>query len=89
MLFLNCRVIGSGIIVVGLYSVLWGKYKEEKEKIEEIPEAIKDNNNNNNGGHVNCSIQVIGKNEEKVDAAVAIEMPAVLISTPNKATQQV
>ncbi|XP_073024035.1 WAT1-related protein At5g07050-like [Primulina eburnea] len=38
-------VIGSAIIVFGLYSVLWGKYKEEKEKklLEEIPEAIKNN----------------------------------------------
>ncbi|XP_075520328.1 WAT1-related protein At5g07050-like [Primulina tabacum] len=38
-------VIGSVIIVFGLYSVLWGKYKEEKEKklLEEIPEAIKNN----------------------------------------------
>ncbi|XP_051123490.1 WAT1-related protein At5g07050-like [Andrographis paniculata] len=47
-------VIGSGIIVVGLYSVLWGKYKEEKEHMmseemendDQIPEAIKDGNNN-------------------------------------------
>ncbi|KAL8546984.1 hypothetical protein ACS0TY_006633 [Phlomoides rotata] len=84
-------VIGSAIIVVGLYSVLWGKYKEEKENkqklmmIEEIPEAIKDNN-----GHVNCSIQVIGNNEEKVEAvkcpSVAIDVP--VFCPPNKATQQ-
>ncbi|KAL8529354.1 hypothetical protein ACS0TY_006685 [Phlomoides rotata] len=85
-------VIGSAIIVVGLYSVLWVKYKEEKENkqklmmIEEIPEAIKDNN-----VHVNCSIQVIGNNEEKVEAvkcpSVAIDVP--VFCPPNKATQQV
>ncbi|KAK8651496.1 hypothetical protein V6N13_141097 [Hibiscus sabdariffa] len=32
-------VIGSILIVMGLYSVLWGKHKEEEE--EEIPEAVK------------------------------------------------
>lgn len=35
-------VIGAVLIVAGLYSVLWGKYKEFKEKeAETIPEAIK------------------------------------------------
>lgn len=36
-------VIGSILIVIGLYAVLWGKHKENKEKelTEEIPEAIK------------------------------------------------
>ncbi|KAK2982097.1 hypothetical protein RJ640_001159 [Escallonia rubra] len=36
-------ILGSVLIVAGLYAVLWGKYKEEIEKRElnEIPEAIK------------------------------------------------
>ncbi|PON51213.1 Plant-drug/metabolite exporter [Parasponia andersonii] len=35
-------VLGSILIVIGLYSVLWGKHKEAVEnKEEEIPEAIK------------------------------------------------
>ncbi|GMH08104.1 hypothetical protein Nepgr_009944 [Nepenthes gracilis] len=35
-------VIGAVLIVIGLYSVLWGKYREYKEKeAEEIPEAHK------------------------------------------------
>ncbi|KAF5474300.1 hypothetical protein F2P56_006212 [Juglans regia] len=36
-------ILGSVLIVMGLYSVLWGKYKEykEKEAIEEIPEPVK------------------------------------------------
>ncbi|GAB4843967.1 hypothetical protein Ancab_013931 [Ancistrocladus abbreviatus] len=38
-------VVGAVLIVFGLYSVLWGKYKEDKEKeAEEIPEAIKGTN---------------------------------------------
>lgn len=40
-----CRIIGSVLIVAGLYSVLWGKHKENAEKKEaeamEIPVAIK------------------------------------------------
>lgn len=36
-------VLGAVLIVIGLYSVLWGKYKEFKEKeAEEILEPIKD-----------------------------------------------
>ncbi|RZC83224.1 hypothetical protein C5167_046011 [Papaver somniferum] len=35
-------ILGAVLIVAGLYSVLWGKYKEFKEKENELPEAIKD-----------------------------------------------
>ncbi|KAK3446516.1 WAT1-related protein At5g07050 [Eucalyptus grandis] len=39
-------VLGSVLIVAGLYSVLWGKYKEYQEKeAEEIPEPVKDHQN--------------------------------------------
>ncbi|KAI6696955.1 hypothetical protein NL676_017074 [Syzygium grande] len=39
-------VLGSVLIVAGLYSVLWGKYKEFQEKeAEEIPEPVKDHQN--------------------------------------------
>ncbi|KAF5473166.1 hypothetical protein F2P56_009793 [Juglans regia] len=36
-------IVGAILIVIGLYSVLWGKYKEykEKEAIEAIPEPVK------------------------------------------------
>ncbi|KAM7263407.1 hypothetical protein ACFE04_001090 [Oxalis oulophora] len=42
-------VIGGVLIVIGLYSVLWGKHKETLEKKseeQEIPEAVKGNHNN-------------------------------------------
>ncbi|KAL8147376.1 WAT1-related protein At5g07050-like [Apium graveolens] len=39
-------ILGAILIVMGLYSVLWGKYKEYKEKEEEaIIEAVKDMKN--------------------------------------------
>lgn len=31
-----CRIIGAILIVIGLYSVLWGKNKESKEMEEEL-----------------------------------------------------
>ncbi|CAI9779558.1 unnamed protein product [Fraxinus pennsylvanica] len=41
-------VLGAVLIVAGLYSVLWGKYKEYKEKeTEEIPEPVKGSTRNN------------------------------------------
>ncbi|XAR48313.1 hypothetical protein NMG60_11031084 [Bertholletia excelsa] len=41
-------ILGAVLIVVGLYSVLWGKYKEYKEKeAEAIPEPVKGNGGNN------------------------------------------
>lgn len=48
-----CRIIGAILIVMGLYSVLWGKYKESKEAEEEaIIEAVKDvKNQMKMGGH--------------------------------------
>ncbi|KAK6127205.1 hypothetical protein DH2020_039048 [Rehmannia glutinosa] len=40
-------VLGAVLIVIGLYSVLWGKYKEFKDKeSEEIIEPVKGNNQN-------------------------------------------
>ncbi|XVF24524.1 hypothetical protein REPUB_Repub13aG0135600 [Reevesia pubescens] len=86
-------VIGSILIVIGLYSVLWGKHKENKEKEvqeEEIPEPIKAIQANGN------TILVIGDIEanevlelQKADAknklsAAAIAMP----ESPIKANQK-
>ncbi|KAJ0713824.1 putative EamA domain-containing protein [Helianthus annuus] len=43
-------VMGAILIVIGLYAVLWGKYKEHKEKelAEEILDPVKANSGNNN-----------------------------------------
>jgi type II secretory pathway component PulM len=40
----ECSVVGAILIVIGLYAVLWGKYKENKEKEREaikLPVALK------------------------------------------------
>lgn len=85
-----CRMIGSAIIVVGLYAVLWGKYKEEKEerlkrKLLEIPEAIKDNNSNN-------SIQVVmmigNDNEAKTTEAPCPGSLVIDLPLSTKTTQK-
>ncbi|KAJ6713929.1 WAT1-RELATED PROTEIN [Salix viminalis] len=49
-------IVGSVLIVIGLYSVLWGKHKEKMEVIDsdqEIPEPVKgvQGNGNFNGSH--------------------------------------
>ncbi|KAH6818671.1 nodulin MtN21 /EamA-like transporter family protein [Perilla frutescens var. frutescens] len=78
-------VLGGVLIVIGLYSVLWGKYKEFKDKeAEEILEPVKDGiinhhsldieaNTNNN----NINIQLHTINEEN-----RMPVPAVAISAP-------
>ncbi|KAG6394950.1 hypothetical protein SASPL_145542 [Salvia splendens] len=82
-------MIGSAIIVVGLYSVLWGKYKEDQENkhkllLEEIPEVIKPNNNNNNNNNNFNNNNGIGNVEEEKAAAVAIDLP--IFTPPIKPT---
>jgi hypothetical protein len=40
----ECSVVGAILIVIGLYAVLWGKYKENKEQEREaikLPVALK------------------------------------------------
>lgn len=76
------------LIVAGLYSVLWGKYKEYKEKeIEEsiIPEAVKGVIKGNNQMVILANIEGIndiemqksseGKRIEATSASVAISFP--------------
>ncbi|XP_068658159.1 WAT1-related protein At5g07050-like [Aristolochia californica] len=46
-------ILGGILIVAGLYSVLWGKYKEHKEKEAiEIPEPVKDGEENGVAGMI-------------------------------------
>ncbi|CAA2989274.1 WAT1-related At5g07050 [Olea europaea subsp. europaea] len=75
-------VIGSIIIVIGLYSVLWGKYKEEKEnkKLNEIPEVIKDNNIHTQGNG-NIKVETAGNSEPNGDADFD-KCPSLAINLP-------
>ncbi|KAL0464236.1 UNVERIFIED_CONTAM: WAT1-related protein [Sesamum latifolium] len=84
-------VIGSVIIVAGLYSVLWGKYKEEKEekrkrKLQEIPEAIKDCNITQVNGNIQLTVETteVLKLEAEKCPSIAIDLP--LSNPPMKAT---
>ncbi|KAK6228559.1 hypothetical protein SCA6_000899 [Theobroma cacao] len=85
-------VIGAILIVMGLYSVLWGKHKENKEKEaneEEIPEPVKIQAN----GNTILVIEDIEANEVELKklaeanklSAVAIAMP--MPESPMKANQ--
>ncbi|KAK1365962.1 Plant-drug/metabolite exporter [Heracleum sosnowskyi] len=82
-------VLGAVLIVIGLYAVLWGKYKEYKEKeAEEFLEPVKDTNNNN--GMMMMikdieanNVEVMQKNEVKTvmsPAAFAISAPIPMLA---------
>ncbi|KMT15247.1 hypothetical protein BVRB_3g063560 [Beta vulgaris subsp. vulgaris] len=80
-------VIGAVVIVIGLYSVLWGKYKEyqEIEADQEIPEVIKGPNNNNfcnneRSGTISEDFELNDVESQKnVEAS---RVPNVVISSP-------
>lgn len=67
-----CSVLGAVLIVVGLYSVLWGKHKENSEikDQEEIPDAIKVGQVNGNGA---LAIEDIEANEIQMGKGSAAE----------------
>ena len=79
-------MLGAVLIVIGLYSVLWGKHKEGIANKEEIPEAIKyPQVNGINGIPVIEDIEANGDelknadhqvtNNKLVISSVAISMP--------------
>ncbi|XP_068662323.1 WAT1-related protein At5g07050-like [Aristolochia californica] len=61
-------ILGAILIVAGLYSVLWGKYKEHKEKeATEIPEPVKGGEENGVGGLID-DIEASKVEQEKAKA---------------------
>ncbi|RVX04887.1 WAT1-related protein [Vitis vinifera] len=76
-------VIGAVLIVAGLYSVLWGKYKEFKEKeAETIPEAIK-------GAGENGGMKTVMEETEEDNDIEMQKSQANKLSTPAVAVQSV
>lgn len=68
-------IVGALVIVAGLYSVLWGKYKEYKEdEIEEsiIIEAVKGINGNNQMMIIVINDIEMQKNGEKIISAAPV-----------------
>jgi hypothetical protein len=90
-----CSIVGSVLIVIGLYSVLWGKHKEKMEiDPEEIPEPVKGVQGNGNSMLV---IEDIEANEVKLQkaepaisnfSATAMTMPMALPGLPIKENQE-
>ncbi|KAA8517335.1 hypothetical protein F0562_017616 [Nyssa sinensis] len=75
-------VLGAVLIVAGLFSVLWGKYKEYKEKeAEAIPEPDQGSGGN---GQTMTMIEDIEANDVEMQKSEAIKqsVPAVAISAP-------
>ncbi|KDP40571.1 hypothetical protein JCGZ_24570 [Jatropha curcas] len=87
-------IVGSVLIVIGLYSVLWGKHKEKMESVsdEDIPDPVKGVQGNGN------SIEDIEANEidlQKAEAnknnnfsSMAINIPMPMTMQELKASQE-
>lgn len=81
-------VLGAILIVMGLYSVLWGKYKEYKEKEagEMIPETVKGANNTSGNQSTttiieDLELEDIESRKNDVGASTGVQ-PMVAISVP-------
>ena len=80
--------MGAILIVVGLYSVLWGKYKEfkEKELNDEIPDPVKvisgNNNSNNNMMIINGVDDIEMQKNETPKAVPAIAVSGPMLTSP-------
>lgn len=77
-------VLGAVLIVMGLYAVLWGKYKEYKEKaiIEAIPEPVKFGGENGRMATVMEDIEANGIEMEKSWQANKETAPVIAIGVP-------
>lgn len=75
----GCSIIGSILIVMGLYSVLWGKHKETIEnKVEEIPDVIKSTQVNEDATRmedIEADEIEMGKGKGDKLSSMAITMP--------------
>lgn len=73
---------------MGLYSVLWGKYKEYKEQEAEIPEVIKGGNNNKEmtttivEDHDHLELDEYDVESQRNAVELASRVPNVVISSP-------
>lgn len=84
----KCSVLGAILIVIGLYSVLWGKHKERKEELaaEEIPDPVKGIHVNGNTASVTEDLEANDQVElQKAEANNKITSVAIRMSVPAEA----
>ena len=90
----GCSILGSILIVIGLYSVLWGKHKEKMEvDPEEIPEPVKGVPGNGNSIVVIEDIEANEVELQKAEAktkfsAMAMSMPMALPELPRRESRE-
>ncbi|KAJ6967454.1 hypothetical protein D5086_028817 [Populus alba] len=76
-------VLGATLIVAGLYAVLWGKHKEQKEKEAEIiPESIKENGENGDTTGMIQDIEANNCTEKQRNRSNNVTVPSVAITVP-------
>jgi len=76
-----CSVLGGILIVAGLYSVLWGKYKEHKELKEKeamaLPFALKGSKGNVQAMGISVELDEVDVEKAKADGGLlAVTIPA-------------
>ncbi|PWA85374.1 eamA domain, WAT1-related protein [Artemisia annua] len=75
-------VMGAILIVMGLYSVLWGKYKEYKEKeLAEILDPVKPTSGNNKNDNITMVIDGAEDVEMQRNEAYRPSVPIIAISS--------
>ncbi|KAK6942126.1 EamA domain [Dillenia turbinata] len=86
-------VLGSILIVAGLYSVLWGKHKEQNERELEggdIPEAVKGNTNGSVAAVEDIeanTIEIIPRTETNIVSASPLAISAPMPQLPMLAVE--
>ncbi|CAA2960250.1 WAT1-related At5g07050-like [Olea europaea subsp. europaea] len=75
----ECQFVPRLLIVIGLYSVLWGKYKE-KEAHEEIPEPVKLGITGNNQPMMIEDIEANNIEIQRHETTKVLPFPAITIS---------
>ena len=74
--------MGAILIVMGLYSVLWGKYKEYKEKeLAEILDPVKPTSGNNKNDNITMVIDGVEDVEMQRNEAYRPSVPIIAISS--------
>lgn len=76
-------VLGALLIVAGLYAVLWGKHKEQKEKEAGIiPGTIKENGENGDTTGMIQDIEANNCTEKQRNRSNNVTVPSVAITVP-------
>ncbi|PON90378.1 Plant-drug/metabolite exporter [Trema orientale] len=79
-------ILGAVLIVMGLYSVLWGKYKEYKEKEEEVIQEIVKGSSCGNHHHHHHSVDICRMETVREDVVESNDNDDIEMQNKNSTT---